>query len=240
MYTSLKERYMPIETKDLIKLTSRFERCKMKSHELERLNNEMDDNTEGTKKSERTLMAIIVSHLPKDRYSAVITTLQGKLDDLAFTWTKFVMEIMDFYEDSVKPSGRRWDGGNDRKNITLSMNNRKTGGSYKKFKGLCCECKKKVTRRRIAGRRTAAAVVVASHSLVTATTVGRLDTCRKTVQTSKEVVTKLTKVCLLEWHSVRRSTVEWTVMLKMQTYLEFAMTFTNLIGHSRRRRKQAS
>jgi hypothetical protein len=151
MYTSLKERYMPTETKDLIKLTSRFERCKMKSHdedpfgwilELERLNDEMDDHAEGTKKLEKALMAIIVSRLLKDRYSAVITTLRGKLDDSAFTWTKFVMEITDFYEDFVKPSGRRRDGGNDRRNIALSTDNRKTGGSYKKFKGLCRECGK--------------------------------------------------------------------------------------------------
>ncbi|KAI2493110.1 hypothetical protein MHU86_21415 [Fragilaria crotonensis] len=88
MWKALKSRYDSKKTKDLVKATTQLEKCYMKNDmedphmwilELERLNREVGKCENGTMRSQEQMQATILARLPKRRYEAVITSLNGKI-----------------------------------------------------------------------------------------------------------------------------------------------------------------
>jgi hypothetical protein len=99
MFQALKERYDSKKTKDLVKATTKLEKCNMKSDlddpylwivELERLNREVEKCENGSSRSEEQMEATILAQLPKRRYKSVITSLNGKIGTKGFDHKDFI------------------------------------------------------------------------------------------------------------------------------------------------------
>ena len=149
MYQALKDRYDSKKTKDLVKATAKLEKCFMKSDledpylwilEMERLNREVEKCENGTKRSEEQMQATILARLPKRRYEAVITNLNGKIGNKEMAYKDFVAEIVGHYEMFIEPYKNRKEQAKDQ-NKHIAFNT--TGGKgWKAFKGKCNKCGK--------------------------------------------------------------------------------------------------
>ena len=116
MYQALKDRYDSKKTKDLVKATTKLEKCYMKSDlddphlwimEMERLNREVEKCENGTRRSDEQMEATILARLPKRRYESVIASLNGKIGMKGFTHKDFISEILGHYEMFVEPFKNR-------------------------------------------------------------------------------------------------------------------------------------
>jgi Reverse transcriptase (RNA-dependent DNA polymerase)/Zinc knuckle len=149
MYQALKDRYDSKKTKDLVKATAKLEKCFMKSDledpylwilEMERLNREVEKCENGTKRSEEQMQATILARLPKRRYEAVITNLNGKIGNKEMAYKDFVAEIVGHYEMFIEPYKNKKEQAKDQ-NKHIAFNT--TGGKgWKAFKGKCNKCGK--------------------------------------------------------------------------------------------------
>jgi hypothetical protein len=102
MWKALKSRYDSKKTKDLVKATTALEKCYMKNDvddphmwilEIKRLNREVGKCENGTMRGQEQMQATILARLPKRRYEAVITSLNGKIGREGFEHRDFVSEI---------------------------------------------------------------------------------------------------------------------------------------------------
>ncbi|KAI2504335.1 Reverse transcriptase (RNA-dependent DNA polymerase) [Fragilaria crotonensis] len=116
MYQALKDRYDSKKTRDLVKATTKLEKCYMKSDlddphlwimEMERLNREVEKCENGTRRSDEQMEATILARLPKRRYESVIASLNGKIGSKDFTHKDFVSEILVHYQMFVEPFKNR-------------------------------------------------------------------------------------------------------------------------------------
>ncbi|KAI2509132.1 hypothetical protein MHU86_5251 [Fragilaria crotonensis] len=156
MWKALKSRYDSKKTKDLVKATTQLEKCYMKNDmedphmwilELERLNREVGKCENGTMRSQEQMQATILARLPKRRYEAVITSLNGKIGREGMDHQDFVEEITGHYQMFIEPfKGRiqekRDEKGGERNQKHLALTT--TGGrnSWRQFKGKCNKCGK--------------------------------------------------------------------------------------------------
>ncbi|KAI2511209.1 hypothetical protein MHU86_3174 [Fragilaria crotonensis] len=133
MWKALKSRYDSKKTKDLVKATTQLEKCYMKNDmedphmwilELERLNREVGKCENGTMRSQEQMQATILARLPKRRYEAVITSLNGKIGR----------------EGRIQEKRDEKGGERNQKHLALTT----TGGrnSWRQFKGKCNKCGK--------------------------------------------------------------------------------------------------
>ena len=162
MYQALKDRYDSKKTRDLVKATTKLEKCYMKSDlddphlwimEMERLNREVEKCENGTRRSDEQMEATILARLPKRRYESVIASLNGKIGSKDFTHKDFVTEILGHYDMFVEPfknrqarenqEGREKETG---KHLALNTSNGK--GGWRAFKGKCNKCGKQGHRAR--------------------------------------------------------------------------------------------
>ena len=162
MYQALKDRYDSKKTKDLVKATTRLEKCYMKSDlddphlwimEMERLNREVEKCENGTRRSDEQMEATILARLPKRRYESVITSLNGKIGSKDFTHKDFISEILGHYEMFVEPFKNRQarenqDGREKEKGKHLALNTMGGKGGWRAFKGKCNKCGKQGHRAR--------------------------------------------------------------------------------------------
>ena len=162
MFQALKERYDSKKTKDLVKATTKLEKCYMKSDlddpylwivELERLNREVEKCENGSRRSEEQMEATILARLPKRRYESVITSLNGKIGTKGFDHKDFISEIVGHYEMFVEPFKNRHvrenqEGRDKDKGKHLALNTTSGRGGWKAFKGKCNKCGKQGHRAR--------------------------------------------------------------------------------------------
>ena len=156
MYQALKDRYDSKKTKDLVKATTKLEKCYMKSDlddphlwimEMERLNREVEKCENGTRRSDEQMEATILARLPKRRYESVIASLNGKIGMKGFTHKDFISEILGHYEMFVEPfknrQGRENHDGREReRGKHLALNTSSGKGGWRAFKGKCNKCGK--------------------------------------------------------------------------------------------------
>ncbi|KAI2497956.1 hypothetical protein MHU86_16562 [Fragilaria crotonensis] len=149
MYQALKNRYDSKKTKDLVKATTKLEKCFMKHDfddpyiwilEMERLNRDVEKCENGIKRSDEQMQATILSRLPKRRYESVITSLNGKIGSNDFTYDDFVSEIYVHYEMFIEPYKNRF--AEQTKGKHLALNTVSGKGGWKAFKGKCNKCGK--------------------------------------------------------------------------------------------------
>ena len=162
MYQALKDRYASKKTKDLVKATTKLEKCYMKSDlddphlwimEMERLNREVKKCENGTRCSDEQMEATILARLPKRRYESVIASLNGKIGSKDFTHKDFISEILGHYEMFVEPfknrqSRENQDGRDKEKGKHLALNTSSGKGGWRAFKGKCNKCGKQGHRAR--------------------------------------------------------------------------------------------
>ena len=162
MYQALKDRYDSKKTKDLVKATTKLEKCYMKSDlddphlwimEMERLNREVEKCENGTRRSDEQMEATILARLPKRRYESVIASLNGKIGMKGFTHKDFISEILGHYEMFVEPfknrQGRENHDGREReRGKHLALNTSSGKGGWRAFKGKCNKCGKQGHRAR--------------------------------------------------------------------------------------------
>jgi gag-polypeptide of LTR copia-type/Zinc knuckle len=149
MYQALKSRYDSKKTKDLVKATTKLEKCYMKSDtddpylwivEMERLNREVGKCENGMKRSDEQMKATILARLPKRRYESVIASLNGKMGASDLTFQDFVGEIVNHFELFVEPAKNRMEQQGSGKHMALNTTTGK--GGWKAFKGTCNKCGK--------------------------------------------------------------------------------------------------
>ena len=118
MYQALKNRYDSKKTKDLVKATTKLEKCYMKSDtddpylrivEMERLNWEVEKCENGMKTSNEQMKATILARLPKcPCYESVIASLNGKMGTRSnLTFKDFVGEIVNHFKMFIEPAKNR-------------------------------------------------------------------------------------------------------------------------------------
>ena len=163
MFQALKDRYDSKKTKDLVKATTKLEKCYMKSDiddpylwivEMERLNREVEKCENGSRRSEEQMQATILARLPKRRYESVITSLNGKIGTKGFDNKDFIAEIIGHYEMFVEPFKNRQNRENQdqRENKErgkhLALNTTSGKGAWRTFKGKCNKCGRQGHRAR--------------------------------------------------------------------------------------------
>ena len=162
MYQALKDQYDSKKTKDLVKATTKLEKCYMKSDlddphlwimEMERLNREVEKCENGTRRSDEQMEATILARLLKRRYESVIASLNGKIGMKGFTHKDFISEILGHYEMFVEPfknrQGRENHDGREReRGKHLALNTSSGKGGWRAFKGKCNKCGKQGHRAR--------------------------------------------------------------------------------------------
>ena len=163
MFQALKDRYDSKKTKDLVKATTKLEKCYMKSDiddpylwivEMERLNREVEKCENGSRRSEEQMQATILARLPKRRYESVITSLNGKIGTKGFDNKDFIAEIIGHYEMFVEPFKNRKNRENQdqRENKErgkhLALNTTSGKGAWRTFKGKCNKCGRQGHRAR--------------------------------------------------------------------------------------------
>ena len=162
MYQALKDRYDSKKTRDLVKATTKLEKCYMKSDlddphlwimEMERLNREVEKCENGTRRSDEQMEATILARLPKRRYESVIASLNGKIGSKDYTHKDFISEIQVHYEMFVEPFKNRQarenqEGREKEKGKHLALNTSSGKGGWRAFKGKCNKCGKQGHRAR--------------------------------------------------------------------------------------------
>ncbi|KAI2500191.1 hypothetical protein MHU86_14266 [Fragilaria crotonensis] len=245
MWKALKSRYDSKKTKDLVKATTQLEKCYMKNDmedphmwilELERLNREVGKCENGTMRSQEQMQATILARLPKRRYEAVITSLNGKIGREGMDHQDFVEEIAGHYQMFIEPfKGRiqekRDEKGGDRNQKHLALTT--TGGrnSWRQFKGKCNKCGKqghkardcKSNEERNGGNVKNGNGVQNSFS-ENVTNVAKLGTERSTAK-----LKETTRECLSEWLFTKRETGrnQWYKTTSIWTSLPWRFSTTS-------------
>lgn len=156
MFQALKDWYSSKKTKDLVKATTKFEKCYMKSDigdpyllivEMEQLKREVEKCENGSRCSKEQMQATILARLPKQRsYESVITTLNGKIGTKGFDNKDFIAEIIGHYEMFVEPfKNRQYRENQDQRENKergkqLALNTTSGKGAWRTFKGKCNKC----------------------------------------------------------------------------------------------------
>ncbi|KAI2505568.1 hypothetical protein MHU86_8904 [Fragilaria crotonensis] len=135
MYQALKDRYDSKKTRDLVKATTKLEKCYMKSDlddphlwimEMERLNREVEKCENGTRRSDEQMEATILARLPKRRSITRCLLSRSKIGKLA-----------KIKKDERKEKGKH-----------LALNTSSGKGGWRAFKGKCNKCGKQGHRAR--------------------------------------------------------------------------------------------
>jgi len=163
MFQALKDWYSSKKTKDLVKATTKFEKCYMKSDigdpyllivEMEQLKREVEKCENGSRHSEEQMQATKLARLPKQRYESVITTLNGNIGTKGFDNKDFIAEIIGYYEMFVEPFKNRQNRKiqdqreNKESGKQLALNTTSGKGAWRPFKGKCNKCGRQGHRAR--------------------------------------------------------------------------------------------